>query len=110
MKNKKTTVRLYKFVMIIVVFLFVAIIFKLSFVALSSNVDGINLTSFANGRNTVKKTLYASRGSIYDLNGNVLAQTVNSYTLIAYLEESRTTDESDPQHVVDKAMTAKKLS
>lgn len=108
--KKKTTIRLYKFVIVIVVFLFVAIIAKLSFVALSSNVDGINLTEFANGRNTVKKTLYASRGSIYDLNGNVLAQTVNSYTLIAYLEESRTTDESDPKHVVDKAMTAKKLA
>lgn len=110
MKKKKATIRLYKFIMIIVVFLFLAIIVKLSYVALSDKVDGINLTAFANGRNTVKKTLYASRGSIFDKNGNILAQTVNSYTLIAYLEESRTTDSSNPQHVVDKQLTAKKLS
>ena len=50
------------------------------------------------------------RGSIYDINGNALAQNVSSYTLIAYLEESRTTDENNPQHVVDKDATAEALA
>ena len=31
-------------------------------------------------RTTGNKTLYASRGSIYDLNGEILAENVNSYT------------------------------
>ena len=39
--------------------------------------------------------------SLYDSKGNVLAQDVSSYTLIAYLSESRTKDENNPQHVVD---------
>lgn len=108
--QKRITVKLYKIILVCVILLFCAIIAKLCYVVLSPNVDGINLTSFANGRNTVEKTLYANRGSIYDVKGNLLAQQVNSYTLIAYLEESRTTDESDPQHVVDKQMTAEKLS
>ena len=29
------------------------------------------------------------RGTIYDVRGNILAQDVSSYTLIAYLDESR---------------------
>ena len=108
--KRKATVKVYRLIIFSVVFLFVAIIAKLCYVALSEKVDGINLTKFANGRNTVKKTLYAPRGSILDVHGNDLASTVNSYTLIAYLEPSRTTDENDPQHVVDKKTTAKKLA
>ena len=108
--KRKATIKIYKLMIFGVVFLFGAIIAKLCYVSLSANVDGINLTKFANGRNTVKKTLYANRGSILDVNGNDLATTVNSYKLIAYLEKSRTTDPDDPQHVVDKGMTAKKLA
>ena len=108
--KRKATVKVYRLIIFSVVFLFVAVIAKLCYVALSEKVDGINLTKFANGRNTVKKTLYAPRGSILDVHGNDLASTVNSYTLIAYLEPSRTTDENDPQHVVDKKTTAKKLA
>ncbi len=70
----------------------------------------MNLTEFADSRNTTKETLYASRGNIYDINGEVLAKNVNSYTLVAYLSESRTTDPDNPQHVVDKEGTAKALS
>ncbi len=40
----------------------------------------------------------------------MLATNVRSYTVIAYLDESRTTDESNPRHVVDKETTAEKLS
>jgi len=89
---------------------FIAIIVKLSYINISDTIDGVDLVEYANNRNTTKKTLYASRGSIYDSKGNYLAQTVNSYTLIAYLSKSRTTNENNPQHVVDKENTAKKLS
>jgi len=110
MKRKGNTVKLYGLVIFAIAFLFGLIIAKLSFVVLSNNVDGINLTDFANNRNTVKKTLYASRGTIYDTKGNELATNVNSYKLIAYLEESRTTNADKPEHVVDKEKTAKELA
>lgn len=77
---------------------------------MSTEVDNINLAEFASKRNTVKKTLYASRGNIYDVHGDIIAQNVNSYTLIAYLSEKRTTNPDKPQHVVDKEGTAKALS
>ena len=110
MKRRSNTIKLYKMIILVIAFLFGAIIAKLCYIVLSDEVDGINLTEFANNRNTVKKTLYASRGTIYDAKGNELASNVNSYTLIAYLEESRTTDEDDPQHVIDKESTAKELA
>ena len=83
---------------------------RVCYLALSNTIDGIDIQSFASNRNTTTKVLPAKRGTIYDVNGNVLAHTVSSYTLIAYLEESRTTDINKPQHVVDIEYTASELS
>lgn len=110
MKKKMVRVKISKFFILVFFLCFGMAIFKLIYVAVSNDVDGIDLTVFANNRNTVKKTLYASRGNIYDTNGEAIAQNVNSYTLIAYLDEKRTTDPENPQHVVDKEGTAKALA
>lgn len=110
MKKKRSRIKVNKIFILVFFCAFIAAIIKLVYVAVSPNVDGINLTIFANKRNTVKKTLYASRGNIYDCNGENIAQNVNSYTLIAYLSESRTTNPDKPNHVVDKEKTAKALS
>ena len=80
------------------------------YLALSKNVYGINMKEFAKKRNTVTSVLDAKRGTIYDVEGNPLAQNITTYTLIAYLDSTRTVDENDPKHVVDKEMTADKLS
>ena len=108
--KKKATVKISKFVMLIVAFLFVAAIVKLSYVVLSDKVDGINLQAMSASITTVERTLYASRGEIFDVNGEKLATTVNSYNVIAYLDPSRTTDSDNPRHVVDKKATAKALA
>ena len=108
--KKKATVKISKFVMLIVAFLFVAAIVKLSYVVLSDKVDGINLQAMSASITTVERTLYASRGEIFDVNGEKLATTVNSYNVIAYLDPSRTTDPDNPRHVVDKEATAKALA
>lgn len=103
-------VSISKLVFIIGLLLFCAIIARLIYLNLSPEIDGINLKKFANNRNTTKETLYATRGTIYDSNNEILAQTVDSYTLIAYLDKSRSKNQKRPQHVVDKDMTAEKLS
>ncbi len=110
MKRKISKLRVNKIFIFIFFFSFLVALIKLGYVALSDNVDGLNLTEFANNRNTEKKTLYASRGTIYDRNKEVIATNANSYTLIAYLSESRTTDPKRPQHVVDKEKTAQALA
>lgn len=97
----------------------VGIIIALSFFCLSIRiielstskvVEGTNLQDFASNRTNRKDPLVARRGSIYDINGNVIAQNVSSYTLIAYLEPKRTTNEKNPQHVIDKEETARQLA
>ena len=106
-KNKNATAKI--FTLIFFLFIFVLIL-RLRYLCLTGKVDGINLKSFANKRNTKKETLYALRGNIYDVNGDVLAQTINSYTIIAYLDESRSKDSKVPLHVVNKEDTAEKLA
>ncbi len=110
MKRKRSIHFNIKITMLAVSFLFVLIVVKLLFVAVSNDVDGIDLKAFADNRNTEEKTLYASRGTIYDRNGEILAVNTNSYTVIAYLSSSRTTDENNPEHVIDKENTAKSLA
>lgn len=90
---------------------FILIIFlQYAYISLSPKVYGINMDEFASNRYTVSSTLKAKRGNIYDTTGNLLALNVSSYTVIAYLSESRTGSSSTPLHVVDKEATAKALS
>ena len=110
MKKNRSRVRVNIIFVVLFFFAFFCAIIKLSYVALSPIVDGTNLTEFVNNRNTTTETLYASRGNIYDVYGEALAKNVNSYTLIAYLSESRTTDPDNPKHVVNKEQTARALS
>ena len=97
--------------LIIVVFIFVIIIAKLFLIGLgTTKVGSISLSEFASNRNTRKDVIAARRGTIYSSDKEVLAKDVNSYTVIAYLSSSRTSDSKHPHHVVDKEETAKKLS
>lgn len=110
MKRKNKTVNISIFAFIVLVLSFFCVIAKLLLIALSETTDGINLVELENNRNTVTDTLRANRGSIYSSDGEVLAQNINSYTVIAYLSPSRTKDDENPQHVVDKEKTAEQLS
>lgn len=110
MKKNSRIFSIIKISKIATIFLFVVILVKLTYVAISPKVDGIDLNTFALSRTTATKTIEASRGTIYDINNEVLATNVRSYTVIAYLDESRTSDEANPKHVVDKETTAEKLS
>lgn len=90
---------------------FILILFlQYAYLSLSPSVYGIDMEEFASNRNTYSSILYAKRGTIYDNAGNVLANDVSSYTVIAYLDESRTGSSSTLHHVVDKQMTAEALA
>ena len=109
--KKIKTVRINIVFFIVIVFIFLCIIFKLIYIGTGHVMVGSRtLAEFAKDRDTVKKTINATRGTIYASKGEVLAKDVNSYTVIAYLDPSRTKDEKRPYHVVDKELTAEKLS
>lgn len=110
MKYTNNTIRINYLFILSVVILFVVFAVKLSYVALNTEVEGVDLAELASNRSKGERILYAERGRIYDNAGEVLAQNVNSYKMIAYLNESRTTNEKYPKHVVDKNYTASELA
>ena len=109
-KDNTKKVRFSFFVFFFSFIMFIFIIAKGFMLCLVDNIDGTNIKEFAKTRNIKKVTLVANRGSILDKNGNVLAETVFSYTVTAYLKEKKGEDKNNPQHVVDKQKTAEALS
>ena len=109
-KKRKNNIRYSKLVILGSLLLFCLMIGRVIQLGLSTEIDDTNLKELASNRTTRTDTISAMRGSIYSSNGDVLAQNVASYKLIAYLDAKRTTDKKKPQHVVDKEDTATKLA
>lgn len=109
-KRRKNNIRYSKLVIFASLLLFCVMIGRVIQLGTSKKIDGINLKELASKRTTKTDMISADRGSIYSSNGDVLAQNVASYKLIAYLDSKRTTNEKKPQHVVDKEDTAIKLA
>lgn len=105
-KRWKKPQQIFKIFLVFIVILY----FQLCYLALFKNVYGINMQEFAQNRNTYKTTIKALRGNVYAADGTILAQTVSSYTVIAYLAEERTGNSKTPLHVVDKEKTAAALA
>lgn len=105
-KKWKKPQGIFKIFLVFIVVLFL----QLCYLSLFKNVYGIDMQAFAKNRNTYKATIKALRGNIYTADETVLAQTVSSYTVIAYLSPSRTGNSKKPLHVVDKVVTAEALS
>ena len=109
-RNNQKTINISKIIFFVLVISFFMISGKTLIVALSKETNGINLTDFVKNRNTGKQVIEAERGTIYSGDGEALALSIKSYTVIAYLDEGRTNNPDHPHHVVNKQMTAEKLS
>ena len=109
-KKRKNNIRYSKIIVLGSLLLFCLMIGRVIQLGMSNEIDGTNLKKLASSRTTRTDTISALRGSIYSANGDVLAQNVSSYKLIAYLDPKRTTNKKKPQHVVDKEDTATKLA
>lgn len=51
--------------------------------------SGVNVRKYKDGSTTKSETIYASRGKILDRDGEVIAQDMATYRIIAYLDKSR---------------------
>ncbi len=109
-RKRKNNIKYSKIVILGSLLLFCLMIGRIIQLGLSSEIDGTNLKELASNRTTRTDIISAERGSIYSSNGDILAQNVASYKLIAYLDPKRTTNKKKPQHVVDKEDTATKLA
>ncbi|MCJ7839547.1 penicillin-binding protein [Lederbergia sp. NSJ-179] len=90
--------------------LFFVLIVRFVTIQSSGEVKGKVLAAEAEKLHLREGVLKAKRGSIFDQNGQVIAEDSESYTLVAVLDKSLTTDKKKPRHVVDPAETAKKLA
>lgn len=110
MKKQKSTInrnaRISNIALILTLLLFCVLLYRAGVLSLSKKVDGINLSDFASRRTIKHETILAARGTIYDVNGEALAQNVYSYTLIAYLSPNR----GAGNYVKNKEETANKLA
>ena len=92
--------------LVFTLFIFGLLIYRAGVLSLSKEVDNIDLKKFSKNHTIKHETIQAKRGTIYDANGDILAQNVYSYTLIAYLRESR----GEGHYVKDKEYTAEQLA
>lgn len=113
MNTKKRKSRTWNLPIIMFVFFLLCIFLlylQFTYLSLSKTVYGKDMDKFSARRNTVKQTIAATRGTIYDSSNNVLSLNVSSYIVIAYMNEKRSESSIKPLHVVDIETTANSLA
>lgn len=110
-KENNERFRISKSIIIITFFLFIILIGRLCYLCLVDfKVGETTITAFIKNRNTKEETIMPKRGTIYDVNGNILANDVISYTLIAYLSDTREDANGNKDYVEDIEYTSNKLA
>ncbi|KUP07014.1 penicillin-binding protein [Bacillus coahuilensis p1.1.43] len=94
----------------IFILLFFLLFSRFISIQVSGEVNEKDLNQYAEEIYHKEGVIEAKRGTIYDRNGDVIAEDSVAYTLVAILDDSVTTDEDNPKHVVDYETTAAVLS
>ncbi|WP_406621832.1 penicillin-binding protein 2B [Bacillus atrophaeus] len=89
---------------------FFVILGRMAYLQITGKANGEALATKATEQHEKKRTIEASRGSILDRNGKVIAEDTATYKLVAVLDKKMTTDNKHPQHVTNKEKTAEELS
>jgi penicillin-binding protein 2B len=95
---------------IIFCLLFFVLLYRFVSIQITGEAVGQSLAAKAEQRYTKERIIDASRGTIFDRKGEVIAKDTSSYTLVAILDKKMTTNSDKPRHVVDPEMTAEKLA
>jgi len=112
---KHSSNKFVKAINILIVIAFIIVFIFMGRIALFKQVAGEDLIEFQANRELVDEILYATRGSIYDINGVPIAQTIPTYNMFAILDESisrsQIPEDGEPMlHVVDPQLTVEKLA
>ncbi|KRL20433.1 penicillin-binding transpeptidase domain-containing protein [Lentilactobacillus kisonensis] len=83
---------------------------RLLVIAVGKNVKNVNLNDQAQKLYTQTQTLKARRGTIYDADGNAIAEDTSTYSLYAVLDKGQRGLNNKPLYVVNKSKTAQALS
>lgn len=122
MKKKKSNLKLqkskahgYRFTVGRILQLAVALVFlifvgRFLYLGISKTVQGQNLSARVKQLYHRNEVIKASRGTIYDRNGLVIAEDSHLYTIYAILDKSSINYKNKPEYVVNKEETARKLA
>ncbi len=110
MEKCKNNIKFSNLFIVLAFFCFAIIVYRVVYLATAKEIDGIDIKAFADDRKIYESVIPATRGNILDTNGEVLATTVSTYKLIAYIDPIRSEGENKLYHVEDKKNTAKELS
>ncbi|WP_125605297.1 penicillin-binding protein [Lapidilactobacillus bayanensis] len=83
---------------------------RFAYIATSGHVGSVDLTKKSEQKYSQNKVLLGKRGTIYDVNGNIIAEDSNVYSVYAVLDTKYNDTAGKPLHVVNKKKTAKVLS
>ncbi|RSL31331.1 penicillin-binding protein [Salibacterium salarium] len=103
-QKRKSIIKRALLLLTIVTLFFLVFAGRVVYVQVSKEVNGQNLEAMAESRWTTSTTLHGERGTIYDREGEALAEEVQSYTAFAVL------DEGYEGHVENPSETAEKLA
>ncbi|MET3698083.1 penicillin-binding protein 2B [Bacillus oleivorans] len=91
--------------------LFLLLVSRFVYLQSVGEVQGKSLAEEAINLYTNENSIEASRGSILDRNGQVIAEDTNTFKLVAVISPKASEDDPEnPRHVEDKQMTAETLS
>ncbi len=90
--------------------LFFVLFLRFLTIQTTGEVKGQTLAARAEQMYSESTKIDAKRGTIYDQNGEVIAEDRSSYSLIAILSEEMSPDPEKPNHVVDLEKTASELA
>lgn len=90
--------------------IFVLFVVRFFVIATTKDVQNRNLQTMASRMYTSKRIIEAKRGTIYDAQGNALAQDTKTYTVTAVLSHQSSTAKGKPNYVTNKKKAAKVLA
>jgi penicillin-binding protein 2B len=90
--------------------LFFILLYRYYSIEITGEVGGQSLAAKAQAKHSRVGTLEAARGTIFDRNGEIIAEDTASYSLVAILDKKMTTNSKKPQHVADPDRTARELA
>ena len=109
-KINNNKIKLNKYIYVFIFLLFLVLGGRLVYLCTCNyKVGNITIGQFIENRNIKEDTILPERGTIYDSNGNALAEDVSSYTIIAYLDEKRSEVSDTLRHVKNIEETASVL-
>ncbi|UQS85550.1 penicillin-binding protein [Apilactobacillus apisilvae] len=109
-KRQKNRSHVGQLLLLLCMGVFLCIGLRFSYISVFKHVQGVNLSQLAHNLYTQNKVIPSKRGTIYDANGQPLAEDTSKYTLYAVLNKNYLDINHKPMYVTNKKKVARAIS